>query len=363
MISSRKFLLAILFAFLLAACAPAPAATPSPSAPAAGLCGDGVWDTVEQAHPDACPQDRPATDAAPVPTDEPAAAQQGYLYLTIVSHNEEPTSSRGDFAADAAFYLRNRALVVTLAQELAERGVALNLQSDWNFLQAVAAYDTGSVVDSTGGKNLLRWLVEDMGVEVDAHAHESEYSYADVAYLIEQLGAPDTGVVGGFLFDPPDIASNGWAQFDDGPVAGRIYPDARWQAQILWGAATRGHQEGQDDATAGVWRPQDPFNFYAHDPAQDLIYIGGCTRDEQGVLDLLADLDSGAAPADGFYTAAIFVPQGALSADDIAELTAFIDNLPAEAGGLPVRWANLTEIAASWQSDYGGAAFQYECGG
>lgn len=353
-----KSLLLVFFQFaalgLLAACAaPQPSATLTPTA--RGECGDGIWDAFEQANPERCPQDEPAATAISTETAAPGA-----IYLTVVSHNEEPSSSRGDFVADREFYLRNRALVVTLVEELAARGVALNLQSDWNFLQAVAAHDQDTVVDGTAGKNLLRWLVEDMGVEVDPHAHESQYNYADVAYLIEQLGVPTTRVVGGFLFSPPDIASNGWAQHEP-PIAGRVYPDALWQAEILWGAATRGHQEGQDDATAGVWRPQDPFNFYVHDPAQDLIYIGGCTRDEQGVLDLLATIESGEGPSDGFYTAAIFVSQGSLSAQDIEALTTFIDSLPSEAGGLPVRWANLTEIAAHWQAEYGGQPFQHDC--
>jgi hypothetical protein len=320
---------------------------------ARGECGDGVWDAFEQANPNLCPQDQP-TDESPAPT------TLGFIYLTIVSHNEEPSSARGDFAADREFYLRNRALVVSLVQELAARGVAYNLQSDWNFLQAVAAHDQGNVLDSTGGKNLVRWLVEDMGVEVDPHAHETIYNYADVAYLIEQLGEPTTHTVGGFLFFPPDIASNGWAQHEQA-IAGRVYPQASWQAQLLWGAATRGHQEGQDDDTAGVWRPQDPFNFYLHDPTQDLIYIGGCTRDQQGVLDLLAAIESGAALQDGFYTASIFVSQGSLTAQDIENLTTFIDALPNEVAGLPVRWATLTEVAASWQADYGGQSFQYHC--
>jgi hypothetical protein len=358
----RKATFILLCAFLVSC---ASAADSSPTAPP-GRCGDSIFDAREQSNPALCPQDAPAATATLAPTDVAAApsgaAPSGAIYLTIVSHNEEPNNGRGDFLADRDFYLRNRALVITLAHALAERGVAYNFQSDWNFLQAVAAHDTGSLLDSTNGKNLVRWLFEDMGVEIDPHAHESIYSYADVAYLIEQLGVSSTAVVGGFIFTPPTDGTIGWSQFTM-PLSGYMIAEASWRAEILWGAASRGHQPGQDDATSGVWRPYTPNYFYTHDPTQSLTYIGGCTRDEQGVLDLLAAIDSGAAPANGFYTASIFVPQGGLQSEDIAALTAFIDRLPVEAGGLPVRWATLTQIADLWETEYGKTAFQWDCGG
>src|SRR3990170_8327065 len=157
-----------------------------------------------------------------------ASAALPPVYLTIVSHNEEPLGGRPDYTADRDFYLQNRALLKLLAETITSRGATYNFQSDWNYLKAVAMYDTGSVTGDTAGKNIVRWMRENLGVEVDPHAHETQYNYADVAYLIEQLGVTPSNNVGGFLYDPPDNAQR-WEQHANW-LNGSVYPSYSWRA-------------------------------------------------------------------------------------------------------------------------------------
>jgi len=295
----------------------------------------------------------PAATSAP-----PSPVSPGVLHLTIVSHNEEPSAKRPDYLNDRVYYLQNRTLLVQLVETISKRGAAYNFQSDWNFLQAVAKYDQGDVTSNTSGKNIIKWMVEDRGVQVDPHAHESKYNYADVADLIQQLGVTPTNTVGGFLYSPPDNPQ-GWEQHQKGE-AGVIYPDYFWHANILWGAATGMHQ-GVDDHSSGVWRPKDHDSFYVDDPGQLLTYIGGCTRDYDGATALLSAIQNKTAPQDGFYTATVMLIQDQLTTQSIQELGDFIDlTAPAVANG-SAQWAHLTQVADAWKTGYQAKPFRFNC--
>jgi hypothetical protein len=280
------------------------------------------------------------------------------VYLTVITHNEEPLNGRVDYTADLSYYLQNRTLLKSLAETITSRHATYNFQSDWNYLKAVAMFDVGSVTADTSGKNIVRWMKEDLGVEVDPHAHETQYNYADVAYLIEQLGVTPSKNVGGFLYDPPDNPQR-WEKHAAG-LTGAVYPSYFWRADHLWGAATEQHL-GNDDKSSGIWRPQDRYNFYVDDPAQRLVYIGGC-ESRPGLERLLGDIETGAAPADGFYTANLAVPpQDWLTAQDIAQLGAYIDSLAPLVAQGRVQWVTLSQMAEIWATQYGSRPSRYDC--
>ncbi len=71
-------------------------------------------------------------------------------------------------------------------------------ESDHPVLRAMAAHEQAALLDETQGKNVLAWMVEDMGMVVDPHGHLTTHNYADLAYLIQELGVSPSGVVGGF---------------------------------------------------------------------------------------------------------------------------------------------------------------------
>jgi hypothetical protein len=296
------------------------------------------------------------SNSLPTPAETSAANSSGLpvLYITFVSHNEE----NGRYLEDRAIYLRNRALLVDLVRALTSKGATYNWQSDWNFLKAVEANDTGDVVSSTGGLNVVQWMDGQPGMEIDPHAHEHTYNYADVAYLIDGLGVTPSRTVGGFLFSPPDNPQ-GWEQHKEG-ISGRQYPNYFWQADVLWGAATQNHL-GADDPSSGIWRPLDKNHFTTDDPNGRLIYIGGCAGGSAGAPLLLEDIASGRAPADGFYTATVMINQGKLDQAAIKQAAEFIDSLSDEVAAGRVQWVTLSQMAQLWRTEYGSKAFRYGC--
>jgi len=279
------------------------------------------------------------------------------VYLTLVSHNEEPGLQQPDYLLDKPFYYNNREFVRQLALIVKSKGAMWNFQSDWNFLKAVAVYDTGAAVANTNGKNIVRWLVEDMGFEADPHAHETQYNYADVAYLHTVLGVTPSGNVGGFLYDPPDN-SQGWEQHEQGTF-GVMYPTYFWKPANLWGAATYLHL-GNDDCSFGMWKPKDKYHFYEHDSTKDLAYIGG-GGDYVGVKLLAQAIDNQTVPDSGFYTAKIFIPQGELGLMYVQHISDVIDSMNILVGEGKVVWSSLTQTANRWRNLYGSRPFRLSC--
>ncbi len=263
-------------------------------------------------------------------------------------HNEEPSTGRPDYLNDEDYYYKNRNTVVKLANTITHGGASFNFQSDWNWLMAVDKYDSGDVTDNTADKNIVRWMHEDLGISIDPHAHETKYNYADVAYLIEQLGVEPSPVVGGFLYQPADNAQ-GWEHHEEGTY-GIQYPDFFWKPDVLWGAATKNHQ-GNDDDHIGVWKPKDRYNFYEHDPDRRLTYIGhgGGMPD---VFNVLNSIESCGLPADRFYTITIVVIQDFITDSNIEDIETFIDKITPYVESGRVRWLTLTEMADRWETEH-----------
>ncbi|HUV81551.1 MAG TPA: hypothetical protein VMW53_00535 [archaeon] len=278
------------------------------------------------------------------------------LHLTVILHNEEPDGRRPDYTADRNFYLQNRQLVKLLAETITSKSATFNFQSDWNYLKAVAMFDTGSVTSNTAGKNIIRWMHENLGIEIDPHAHETQYNYADVAYLIEQLGVAPSKNIGGFLYYPADNPQ-GWEKHING-MQGKVYPAYFWKADNLWGAATYLHR-GTDDQSSGIWRPKDRFNFYQHDSTQRLIYIGGGGKSYKDVRNLLNDISAGRAPTNGFYTAKLPMIQDLMTDSSIQKLGRFIDSLSLLVEQRRVRWKTLAQMSQLWKTEYNGKPFRY----
>ena len=109
------------------------------------------------------------------------------IYVSIVCHNEQPKSAAAvAYSEDERYFMRNGDATVEFARMLNHEGVKLNFQSDWDFILGVLRFDHGS--HSTGNKNVLQFLVRILWFEVDPHAHEKRYNYADVEHLHEEAG-------------------------------------------------------------------------------------------------------------------------------------------------------------------------------
>jgi hypothetical protein len=264
-------------------------------------------------------------------------------------HNEEPPSNP-DFVNDAATFSQWRNALKLFADMLAAEGVMLNFQSDWNFLQAVAMYDDGA---DTGGKNILRYLKEDLGFEIDPHAHESQYNYADVAYLIDQLGVAPSAIAGGLLAGPPGscIVEHFWQ-----PITGQHYPSYTWTAQAIWGGGTANHIDEQGLWISGVWRPMDNEHFSVHDPLAPIPHIGAYGSTWETLDQLIAKQERGELEPGQMYTATVFAAQGDLLVPGYS--TEFQQKLETHKALGGLEWAGLSQVASTWRTQFGGVGSQ-----
>jgi len=279
------------------------------------------------------------------------------VYVSLVSHNEENEKRFGSLD-ERKGYLEFRASLSRFAHMLKRYNASYNWQSDWRFLRTVEKFDKGDVLNSTAGKNIVRYLKEDLGFEVDPHAHETRYNYADVAYLIERLGVKPSKVVGGFSYDPPI-----WEKFRN-PLQGRVY-DYAWRAEILWGAAVPGHRAGRDDFSSGIWKPRDKYHFTEHDENSNLIYIGtGYLFDTTGgwIKNLVSKIKSGELPQDRIYTATVIMIEDRLKEGGDALFNRWentIRELNEYAKRGEIVWAGLSQVVDIWREKYNSEPNRY----
>ncbi len=274
---------------------------------------------------------------------EPAADA---ILVSIVMHFEEPPGYP-DFETDVAAFAEYRAALLRFANVLAARQVAFDFQSDWNFLKAVAQHDTGT---DTGGVNIVRYLHDTPNFSIDPHAHETRYNYADVAYLIQQLGVTPTGVVGGFIATPPpsSVLEAFWTSMD-----GVQYPGHAWTPEMLWGAASGNHVNDESLWISGVWRPRDRGHFLEHSESAPLPCIGGFGGTWEA-LDLLLSLRAANRLADGVHTCTIMTNGREIIQPGFIE--AFDAAVAARRGDAGIRWVTLPQVHQIWRDEFGGVA-------
>ena len=276
------------------------------------------------------------------------------IYVSIVSHNEEPNgSTHPDFTSDYDTYESFRDAAVAFSEMLHSEGVKYDFQSDWNFL--LAEQEHWDEFDNTNGKNLLRWLVEDMGFAVDPHAHESTYSIADVAYLMEQLDITPSNIVGGFISSP---SSESRVEDFQVPIEGWKY-NTSWEADALWGAATGLHTDDEGQWTSGIWRAQDNENFFIDDPDSKPV-IGTYTSTWDGLDDLLEKRENGELESGKMYTATIMTNQeDAQDQDFIDEFQSEIEARQSYTNSGAIEWVTLTEALNIWEDEYNSTPVTY----
>jgi hypothetical protein len=188
----------------------------------------------------------------------------------------------------------------------------------------------------------VRWLAElaPDQIAVDAHSHErSGWNYADVAFLLQQLGVPTTGLVGGYIASPPSQQT--WTRLR-APLVGLRPPYPVWQAQALWGGGSGNHRD--DPRASGIWRPRDAEHFFEDDPSQTL-------------PDLLLRLRTGQLEPGRLYTATIMVPQCSLDSDPtlLPTVAAIFDRFVPDVATGDLVWATLPTVLRTWREQYGSA--------
>jgi len=285
---------------------------------------------------------------------------QTRIYINYVSHNEDAYQ----YLNNQSIYMNTRDGIRNFANDCKTRGAKWSIGSDFVFLQAVAIYDTGSVIQNTDNKNVLLWLHDNMDVECDPHSHESAYNYADVAYLHTLLGVTPSSVRSGFIYN-----GGTWMNYQN-PVQGDSFPSYSWQAEIIWGAATPGHVN--DPLYYGMWKPKDTSNFFVHEASNHLINYGsGCkivasdlTNNEilQIIDNLINEIDSNIAPQTGFYCTSIFFEESNLKNPPfLLRMRDLTDSINLRVASGNVEWKHIEDVAQIWKTNYSSQAFFASC--
>ena len=275
------------------------------------------------------------------------SSQLPTIYITIASHQQGSTSTNFvDYANDEDAFWAEREGVVNFANMVHEEGAKYSFQSEFTFLQALVKYDKGT--ESTNGKNLIRYLTEDLGFEVDTNFHGDTYNEADGAYLFEQLGVPPSHTVGGLIASP---AEDSKIEYYRNELHGLQY-DATWKAEILWGAATLYHQGDEEVLWAsGIWKPQDNENFLVNDENAPLPYVGLYMHGWEGVNDLIAKQQAGELEPGKIYTVTIFTGDMKKSST-IQQFRSQLEELSDARERGEVQFVGIKEVVDIWKTQY-----------
>ncbi len=290
---------------------------------------------------------------------------QPVVYFDFVTHNEETSQWNS-----SVFYNANRTKLVALANYFQPRGITWNMQNDWVYLTNVLTKETPTLKMSTANKNILVWMHDDKGVEIDPHAHETIYTYPDVAKLMDSIGLPESKIIGGSIYNDSN-GINIWTNLINGQY-GNVFPSHFWKPDYMMGGGTPNHVA--DIKYYGIWNPQGPASFTTHDTSQRLRQLGvGCSIKIQTdtdfnyvmsqVHELMQNVQSGAYPASGHYLQTIFFEMAELNDSNFYNtVTRVADSVNAIVATGKAQWKTLKQSYTIWETTYGAHAFQWDCG-
>ncbi len=293
------------------------------------------------------------------------AKSQPHIYFNFISHNEETSQWNGN-----PFYTANRLKLISLTNYFQSKGITWNMQSDWVYLSNVLSKETTTLMTQTNNKNILRWMHEDMGVEMDPHAHESVYIYPDVVKLMDSIGLPESKVIGGTIYNDSN-GVNIWTNLVNGQN-GIIFPAKFWKPTYMMGGGTPNHVA--DLKYYGLWNPQSITNYLTNDTSVHLTHLGvGCEmkiKDTTTVApfvanlrDLVLHVQNGFYPANGFYIQTIFFEQADLNTLPFYnKLIEIADSANAIVTGTNAEWKTFKQAYTIWETTYAKQMFQWECG-
>ena len=293
------------------------------------------------------------------------AFSQPKVHFNFLSHNEETSQWNG-----TPYYNANRLRLISLADYFQSNGITWNMQSDWRYLTSVLTKETAALMMSTNNKNILRWMHEDKGVEMDPHAHESQYIYPDVVHLMDSIGLPESKLMGGTIYNDSN-GINVWTNLINGQY-GIVFPNQFWQPDYMMGGGTPNHVN--DLKYFGFWNPQDTAHYLVHDTANHLRHIGvGCEikiKDTISVAYILSQVhevvdavQSGQYPSNGFYLQTIFFEQGDLNDSAFySKVVEIADSVNQFVVDGYAQWSTLKEAYTEWETVYNAQMFQWECG-
>jgi hypothetical protein len=297
------------------------------------------------------------------------------VYFALAVHSEDTHHpATPDYVSDKAAFTASRAALLNLAGQLAAKDVRWNWQGDWNFLLGVKKYEVdepdASLLAATGGTNVIRFLHEGYGVEMDPHSHENDgYNFADVAYLLTVLGVHPSGVVGGHVWDPTDAGYQDWPRFIVG-LPSRKYPGAYvWQPHLLMGEGTGQHRN--DVAASGIWFPSGTNSFFTPAATGAIADFGTWTsfadpqKSPLAVTNLIPLVEAGTLPAGHMWTAGLVLGQSDFTTAGwfANTFTPLLDQIVTLRDRGAIQVVQLEEAYQLWQSQFARRGAVYLKGG
>lgn len=285
------------------------------------------------------------------------------VYVTVALHIEAVPSY-----ANCQTFPDYRQKLLEFAEAMDPYGAAINLQVEYEFLVGVMRCETPQMQAVTDGLNIIDYLANSYGYEIDAHQqggwdHGGKDNYADIRWLAGELTSAVSETMGGLVFDDP-VQWNSLAHGQKGFQT----PHFSWKPQALTLAVDSKHRLGDfeaDDFASGVWIPAGTGSeFWAHDPHGPFIYIGPGEYDNWGnkhgkrstpkfVSDLVLLLESGEVDPELLYTATLAVPQSIIfNPTAHKELQELLKQLAPLAESGKIVCANYSEIIKIWEQQY-----------
>lgn len=292
----------------------------------------------------------------------PIPAKKGIVYVCLFMHNEDLHHPKyPDFSKpeNKSLYLTSRASLIEFCSMLKRNNLPFNWESDWNFLNGVFLWDTPDVTSGSDGKNVIRYIMENLGTTVDPHSHENDgYNYADVAHLIDSLGVVPTNVVGGHIWDPADSKYQDWERFRS-PLAGNKFPWSKWKGDILIGHGTNLHQN--DPEPSGVWRPKGKYAFWTDEPANKIYAIGQYKTSMPGLIELVNLYKTGAIPEEKILTSCLFANQWELNAQFTSNYeNTFVKTLLEMQARGEIKVVTFGQVIELWKTIYNSEAHLFQ---
>lgn len=282
----------------------------------------------------------------------PRPTPRGLVHVVLFTHIEDasPGGTLGS-AQSRTSYRGLRSRLLDMAKRARAHRLTWVLQPDWKYLEAARLYEDAEMTADTAGKNLFKYLRDDLQISIDPHSHENGgYNYADVAYLLEALGVGGSTVIGGHIWDPALPQFQQWDRFRTA-VGGEHYPTASWRGDILIGAGTPNHVN--DPLLSGVWRPKDRDNYFTDDPSGNIVSIGSWHNGASGVQELVDLYARGVVPATTMLTASWNIrPTELMTSVDNVETSTLVP-IEKMRGAGQIEVTDFTSLVAKWRTTYG----------
>lgn len=289
------------------------------------------------------------------------AQQYPPVYVVLFTHIEDNTPS-SDLSTPQARtqYVNTRNGMIEMAKLAQRYNVSWSFQPDWKLLLAALKFEDSALMQNTDGKNVLRYLKENLSVVIDPHSHEKQgYNYTDVAHLLDSLGTGGSTVIGGHVWDPSLAQFQNWDRYRI-PVQGTMYPWSTWRGDILMGSGTPNHVN--DPVVSGVWRPKDRNNYFTDEPLGNISCVGQYKGDITSIAELVAMYRSGKISSGKILTSSFHIKPSAIST--AAGLNATEDTVIKPLVAMRDRGeiviTDFTSLISEWKTKFNGVAHIYD---